>query len=49
MPTNDIDPYSPSEGVFECLGCGGRTRSNSHPGTCPECDGTVRNIAVSRE
>ncbi|QZP38101.1 rubrerythrin-like domain-containing protein [Halobaculum magnesiiphilum] len=49
MPTNDIDPYTPSEGVFECLGCGTRTRSNSHPGTCPECDGAVRNIAVSRE
>ncbi|SHH60790.1 rubrerythrin-like domain-containing protein [Halobaculum gomorrense] len=49
MTINDIDPYSPSEGLFECLGCGARTRTNSHPGTCPECDGAVRNIAVSRE
>jgi len=49
MPTAEIDPYDASEGVFECLGCGTRTRAESHPGTCPECDDTVRNIAISRE
>ncbi|PSQ05557.1 hypothetical protein BRC97_08870 [Halobacteriales archaeon QS_6_71_20] len=49
MPANDIDPYSSSEGLFECVGCGSRQRAASRPGECPDCGGEVRNIAVSRE
>lgn len=49
MPANDIDPYSASEGLFECHVCGSRVQSASHPGTCPSCDGSVQNIAISRE
>ncbi|MFC6785849.1 rubrerythrin-like domain-containing protein [Halobaculum halobium] len=49
MPSKDIDPYDASEALFECVGCGTRLRGASHPGTCPECESAVRNIAVSRE
>ncbi|MFC7069069.1 rubrerythrin-like domain-containing protein [Halobaculum lipolyticum] len=49
MPAIDIDPYRSSDGLFECVGCGSRTESASHPGTCPNCDSPVQNISVSRE
>lgn len=44
-----IDPYSPSDGYFECLDCGNRESSVDRLSACPQCDGTVRNIAVPRE
>jgi len=49
MPAIDIDPYSAAGGLFECVDCGGRTESERNPGTCSDCGGEVRNIAVSRE
>ncbi|MFC7096503.1 rubrerythrin-like domain-containing protein [Halobaculum marinum] len=49
MPAIDIDPYRASEGLFECVGCGSRTQSGSHPGTCPSCGNHVQNLSVSRE
>lgn len=49
MPVNDLDPYTPSTGVFECTECGSRKQAATHPVTCPDCEGDVRNIAVARE
>ncbi|UIO99219.1 rubrerythrin-like domain-containing protein [Halobaculum sp. CBA1158] len=49
MPAIDIDPHSSTEGLFECIGCGSRVRSANHPGTCPNCEADLRNIAVPRE
>lgn len=46
---NEIDPYSPSHGYFECLDCGYRETEVERPAACPECTGEVRNIAVARE
>lgn len=44
-----IDPYSPSDGYFECLECGYRETSGDRVTECPDCAGRVRNIAVARE
>lgn len=44
-----VDPYSPSDGYFECVGCGYRESGSDRLTSCPECDGAVRNIAVPRE
>jgi Zn finger protein HypA/HybF involved in hydrogenase expression len=44
-----VDPYSPSRGYFECLVCGSRTTSETRLTECPECAGSVQNIAVPRE
>lgn len=44
-----IDPYTPSESVYECYDCGHRVTVEGHRGECPECPGEVRNIAVPRE
>ncbi|WP_313694848.1 rubrerythrin-like domain-containing protein [Halorarum halobium] len=49
MPTSEIDPYTPSGGLFECVVCGARERSSSNPGTCSSCGGAVQNIAIARE
>ncbi|WP_435125035.1 rubrerythrin-like domain-containing protein [Halobaculum sp. D14] len=49
MPTVNIDPYSASEGLFECVSCGARHAASSNPGACRDCGGPVQNIAVSRE
>lgn len=46
---NDIDPYTPTESVFECVECHHRVVESSHRGNCSECGATVVNIAVSRE
>ncbi|GAB6877935.1 hypothetical protein JCM17823_02090 [Halorubrum gandharaense] len=46
---NEIDPYSPSNGYFECLDCGHRESGVERLADCPECAGEVRNIAVARE
>jgi len=42
------DPFTPERSEYECVRCGTRVEE---PGTCnrPLCDGSVRNIAVSRE
>ncbi|MFC6767606.1 rubrerythrin-like domain-containing protein [Natrinema soli] len=42
------DPYSPERSHYECLRCGHRETTDSLE-SCPNCDGTVRNIAVPRE
>ncbi|ESP88549.1 rubrerythrin-like domain-containing protein [Candidatus Halobonum tyrrellensis] len=49
MPAIQIDPYETTDGLFECVDCGHRETAATHPGACPECDGEVRNIAISRE
>jgi len=41
------DPHSPSEKRYECTECLNRTTDES-VGECPECGGTVRNVAVGR-
>jgi len=43
------DSYSPDDGTYECHDCLYRERAPDHPGSCPECDGAMRNIAVPRE
>lgn len=42
------DPYTPDEAVYECHQCGHRVEGGSG-GTCPQCGGGVKNIAVARE
>ena len=42
------DPYAPERSYYECRDCGYREASESL-GSCPECDGRIRNIAVARE
>ena len=51
MDTNfsEVDPYSPTEGYYECIECGHREHRSDSPGRCPNCDGQVQNIAVPRE
>jgi Zn finger protein HypA/HybF involved in hydrogenase expression len=44
-----VDPYTPERGYFECLTCGDRTTSTDRLTECPDCGGTVQNIAVARE
>ncbi|MFB6168812.1 MAG: rubrerythrin-like domain-containing protein [Haloferacaceae archaeon] len=44
-----VDPYRPDRGLYECRRCGARTRSDSRVEACEDCNGSVRNIAVSRE
>ncbi|WP_135805563.1 rubrerythrin-like domain-containing protein [Halorussus marinus] len=43
------DTYSPDGGTYECRRCLHRAEAPDHPGSCPECDGPLRNIAVPRE
>ncbi|PSP62281.1 hypothetical protein BRC77_10525 [Halobacteriales archaeon QH_8_64_26] len=40
------DPYTPSEGIYECIDCGHRP---SESGRCPSCGGELKNISVPRE
>ena len=42
------DPYTPDRSYYECRDCGYRETSESL-GSCPECGGRTRNIAVARE
>lgn len=44
-----VDPFDPSDPLYECYDCGHRVETDSYQGRCPNCDGTVENIAVSRE
>ncbi|ADJ15532.1 rubrerythrin-like domain-containing protein [Halalkalicoccus jeotgali] len=46
---HDRDPYTPTGSYYECLDCQYRTRGADHLANCPECGGTVRNLAVARE
>ena len=41
------DPYTPTERVCECLGCGNRVAGGA--GSCPDCGIDMENIAVARE
>lgn len=41
-----IDPYEPTDPIFECPSCGERADSR---GECPECSATLENITVPRE
>jgi rubrerythrin len=44
------DPYKPDVSRYECPTCGYRvTRSDDHPGQCPDCNTDMKNIAVPRE
>jgi len=43
------DSYSPDGGTYECQQCLHREEAPDYPGSCPECDGAMRNIAVPRE
>lgn len=45
---NGIDPYTPEESLYECFDCGDRTAGGTG-GSCTDCGGTVKNIAVPRE
>lgn len=45
---NGIDPYTPEEPLYECLECGGRSTDGTG-GTCEDCGGAVKNIAIARE
>ncbi len=47
---NRSDPYDPPSGyLYECQECGARTWTEERLGTCRECDGVVKNLAVPRE
>lgn len=44
------DPYTPTGAyIYECRDCLTRIRSSTVIRECPECGGTVQNIAVARE
>jgi len=45
---NGLDPYTPDEPLYECMDCGGR-HSGGIGGSCGDCGGTLKNIAVPRE
>ncbi|MFB6126953.1 MAG: rubrerythrin-like domain-containing protein [Halolamina sp.] len=49
MNNTNVDPYTPDVGRYECLDRGERHERESHPGTCPDCSGRLRNVAVPRE
>ena len=47
---NRSDPYDPpGEYLYECWECGERVWTEEPTGTCGECGGTVKNLAVPRE
>lgn len=43
------DRYEAERSYYECTDCQGRTVSDDHVGRCPDCGGTMRNLAVARE
>lgn len=45
---NGLDPYTPGEPLYECMGCGSRS-SGGTGGTCEDCGGALKNIAISQE
>ncbi|MFC7007081.1 rubrerythrin-like domain-containing protein [Halalkalicoccus salilacus] len=44
-----LDQYQKTESYYECTVCQERAVSNDHVGRCPDCGGTMRNLAVARE
>ena len=47
---NRSDPYKlTGTYIYECVVCNERIESTERVGKCPECGGTVQNIAVPRE
>jgi hypothetical protein len=49
MMHNEIDPYTPEGGYYECHACGTRYFAET-AGTCQKCGSSeVRNISVPRE
>jgi predicted nucleic acid-binding Zn ribbon protein len=47
---NREDPYDrPSGYLYECLECGARSWTDERVGTCADCGGELRNLAVPRE
>lgn len=46
---NITDPWTSEESVYECYECGHRLRTEGHQGSCPKCEGRMKNIAVPRE
>ena len=44
-----LDPYTQTRGLYECLRCGARARSDRRVEECVDCGAAVRNIAVARE
>lgn len=54
IPASDVMiQHAPSdatdEKLYECESCLSRTAASSRPTACPDCDGSLRNIAVPRE
>lgn len=43
------DQYQTEESYYECTVYQERAVSNDHVGRCPDCGGTMRNLAVARE
>jgi len=35
--------------TYECVDCGHHVTTDSHPGSCPECGGRMRNRSVAQE
>jgi Zn finger protein HypA/HybF involved in hydrogenase expression len=44
-----VDPFDPDDPMYECFECGHRVETGDHSGSCPQCDGEVKNITVTRE
>ena len=44
-----IDPHEATYDYYECTECGYREHPSDGPAVCPNCDGWMRDIAVSRE
>lgn len=43
MRGEDIEYEADVSYEYECLSCGDRVASDSHPGDCPECGASYRN------
>jgi len=43
------DPYTPEKSRYECVECLNRVTTDDTVGTCPECGGRMKNVAVPRE
>ncbi|MFB6112097.1 MAG: rubrerythrin-like domain-containing protein [Halobacteriaceae archaeon] len=44
------DPHADVDARFECIQCGRRlTERSSQRFTCPDCDGSLRNLGVARD
>ncbi|WP_436924501.1 rubrerythrin-like domain-containing protein [Halosimplex amylolyticum] len=43
------DPYTAERSRYECTDCLHRVTTDGSIGSCPECGGRMRNVAVPRE